>query len=99
MPPIGAAAEVACYRIAAEALSNARRHSGADHVVLEVHAEDHALRIRVGDDGHGLPARTRAGAVGLESMRVRAEELGGRFEVGSSPSGTTVVALLPLEES
>jgi signal transduction histidine kinase len=98
LPPVGAAAEVAGYRIASEALNNARRHAGARVVELVAGVDAGRLQIRVCDDGRGLPERTRAGAVGLESMRQRAEELGGRLRVESSEAGTVVEAVLPVEE-
>jgi len=98
LPPVGAAAEVAGYRIASEALANSRRHAGAGVVELAAGVEAGVLRLRVCDDGRGLPERTRSGAVGLASMRQRAEELGGRLSVESSPAGTTVEAVLPVEE-
>jgi len=53
------------------------------------------LRIVVADDGVGVDGAREAG-VGLASMRERAEELGGRLEVGAGESGgTRVVAELP----
>jgi signal transduction histidine kinase len=54
------------------------------------------LRVRVSDDGRGLPAELTAG-VGLESIRARAEELGGSLELGRGDGGGTLVeAWLPL---
>jgi two-component system, NarL family, sensor kinase len=95
MPPLPAAVEVAAFRIAQEALTNAARHAGARSatVVIEV-ASDLAVEIR--DDGRGLAPGHRAG-VGLTSMRERATELGGSLEVTGGPSGGVVVrAVLPL---
>lgn len=96
---VGAATEVACYRIAAEALTNARRHAGARTVRVGLHRQDAgggSMRLRVVDDGRGMPDRTRPGAVGLVSMRARAEELGGRLVVDSGATGTCVEAVLPV---
>ena len=98
LPVLGAAVEVACYRICAEALTNARRHSRASVVVLCVTTDDGALRVHVADDGIGLPATTRSGALGLESMRVRAEEVGGMLSLESGADGTRVSAVLPMVE-
>jgi signal transduction histidine kinase len=39
----------------------------------------------------------RPGGVGLESMRSRAEQLGGRFRIDSRPGRTEISADLPLE--
>ena len=94
------AIEVAVYRIAAEALANAVRHSGAEHVTLIVE-DGGSISLKVVDDGtgvrHGAPDRGSSGrsGLGLASMRQRAEEIGGRLDVTSNGSGTTVQALLP----
>jgi signal transduction histidine kinase len=54
------------------------------------------LRVQVVDDGQGLPAEVVPG-VGLESIRARAEELGGSLELDRvTGGGTRVVALLPI---
>ncbi|HSU02724.1 MAG TPA: sensor histidine kinase [Nocardioides sp.] len=90
-----AAVEVATLRIATEALANAARHAGARHLRLGVERTERSLEVTVADDGRGLgPAR--AGGVGLQSMRERAEELGGSCTATSGASGgTVVVARLP----
>ncbi len=91
-----AAVDLAAYRIVAEAVTNAVRHGGAASVDVTVRREADQVRVSVADDGRGLPAGIEPG-VGLTSMRVRAEELGGRFEVTAPPSGgTTVTATIPL---
>jgi two-component system, NarL family, sensor kinase len=95
--PLPAAVEVACYRIAAEALANAVRHSGARRVSLRVAAAPGLVTLGVGDDGSGLPDRPRRGGLGLDSMRQRAEEIGGRLTITSTSAGTLVHAELPTE--
>ena len=99
-PPLPAAVEVACYRIAQEAIANASRHSGARscHVGLSVDDYEHVLELEVADDGVGMPEGRQAG-VGMSSMRERAEELGGTLSVEALPQGgTRVLARLPLSE-
>jgi Histidine kinase-, DNA gyrase B-, and HSP90-like ATPase/Histidine kinase len=98
--PLGelpAAVEVAAYRIAREALSNVIRHSGARRCTVRLARAGTALRLEVDDDGRGMPDVVRPG-VGLESMRARAEEVGGSFAVGPGPggAGTRVSVRLPL---
>lgn len=93
LPP---AVEVAAYRIASEALTNARRHSGAHHVLVRLGHDERMLRVEVGDDGTGIPADA-VGGVGLRSLRERAAELGGTVEIADSRDGGTIVrAALPL---
>ncbi|GAA1060711.1 sensor histidine kinase [Agromyces bracchium] len=91
-----AALEVAAYRIATEAMTNAARHSGASSVAVRVVAADGALRVEVADDGDGMADAT-AGGMGLKSMGERARELGGSCEVAPRPGGGTIVrAALPI---
>ncbi|MEJ2870019.1 sensor histidine kinase [Actinomycetospora sp. OC33-EN08] len=93
-----AAVEVAAYRVVTEALANVTRHAGATACTVALVATAATLRIEVSDDGRGT-VTTRPGGVGLASMRRRAEELGGGFDVRSAAGGTTVVATLPLHEA
>jgi two-component system NarL family sensor kinase len=98
LPPLPAAVEVACYRIAQEALTNVARHAQAKtcRVHLSVDREAGMLEVEITDDGAGIPEERVAG-VGLSSMRERAEELGGTLEVEPRPEGgTRVLARLSL---
>jgi signal transduction histidine kinase len=102
IPELPAAVEVAAYRIAAEAMTNAVRHSGADRCDVTLHLNDdgrgRVLALDVVDDGHGLPERLEPG-VGLRSMRERAAEVAGTLELMSdTPHGTRVSARLPLDQ-
>jgi signal transduction histidine kinase len=95
VPALPAAVEVAAYRIAQEALTNVVRHSGARHCTLSLAITGDGVRLEVTDDGEGIAPSAPAG-IGLSSMRERAEELGGRFEVGSSEAGGgRITAFLP----
>jgi signal transduction histidine kinase len=95
LPPLPAAVEVAAYRIAQEAVANVVRHSGAHSCRLNMTFEGGVLRLEVSDDGAGLSTNASSG-VGLRSMRERAEELGGRFELETvAGRGTRIAALLP----
>ncbi len=97
-PVLPAPVELAVYRIAAEALNNAARHSGASCCAIDLDVCEGGLRLRVDDDGSGLPEPLRPG-VGLSSMRRRATDLGGTFDLVTEPGGgTSVRVVLPLEE-
>jgi signal transduction histidine kinase len=92
-----AAVEVACYRVAQEALANVVRHARASHCSIRIRLDEEAgaLSVEVEDDGRGIREDDRAG-VGMISMRERTEELGGRCTVKPlSGGGTLVRALLP----
>jgi signal transduction histidine kinase len=87
--------EVAAYRIATEAVTNALRHADASSCRVHVGWEAGWLAVEVSDDGRGMQSDGRGG-VGMTSMEERAQEVGGRLEVTSSGQGTTVRALLPV---
>ncbi|MBK6530869.1 MAG: sensor histidine kinase [Deltaproteobacteria bacterium] len=78
---------LAVARVAQEALRNAIQHGGARRISCELDA-DAAGALTVLDDGAGLDAsRDVGGGRGVASMRRRAEELGGRFELASGDHG------------
>jgi signal transduction histidine kinase len=99
-----AAVEVAAYRIAVEAMTNAARHAQATTCRVRITTAEGSngagpawLEIEVTDDGIGLPPDVRPG-IGLVSMRERAAEVGGTCLIeGLRPRGTRVLARLPLE--
>jgi signal transduction histidine kinase len=95
LPTLPAAVEVAAYRIAQEALTNAIRHGQAQTCSIRIELAD-SLCLDICDDGVGLPPHPQTG-VGLRSMRERAEELGGTCHVeANAEGGTRVTASLPL---
>lgn len=75
--------------VAAEAVSNALRHSGASRVSVNISAADMFV-LDVVDNGCGIaPNNTRRS--GLANMQRRAEQLGGSCSVTTRPEGGTVV--------
>lgn len=72
--------------VARELLSNAIRHAHADHVSMEVAAQDGTVSVLVEDDGDGIGDATRHS--GLDNLRERAAARGGSFEVDSTDAGT-----------
>jgi signal transduction histidine kinase len=95
IPPLPAAVEVACFRIAQEAMMNVLRHAHASRCRITL-AVGEMLALEINDNGQGMPVDQRAG-VGLNSMRERAEELGGTFVLTPTvDGGTRIVVRLPL---
>ena len=88
-------ARVQISRVVREALTNVRRHSGAENVSVSLRTERDELIAEVSDDGRGFGAEVRTGG-GTRSMRERAAALGGRLKVESEPGrGTTVRLRVP----
>ena len=100
MPELPAAIEVAAYRIATEALTNVTWHARAQHGTVTFtmvgKSSEKVLQLDIVDDGVGLSDHGKVG-VGLNSMRERAEEVGGTFVIESAPQkGTRVIARFPM---
>lgn len=87
----------AAERVVREGLSNVVRHSGARRAVVSIARVGEELTIDVFDDGHGFDATSlEASGFGLDGLRARVAEIGGRIDVESSSDGTVVAAVLPL---
>jgi PAS domain S-box-containing protein len=88
------------YRIAREALVNARRHAAAAHVVVNLATVQSGISLEVVDDGRGIPPDVLehgvAGHLGLRTMRERATAEGGFCTITSEGRGTRVAVWLPL---
>ena len=86
-------------RVIQEALTNARRHSGAKRIGVNLRLEGGAVWAEVSDDGRGFEPGANIGGIGLSTMRERTEALGGDLEVWSQPGeGTWVMVRVPLED-
>ncbi len=87
--------ETAIYRIVQEAVNNAVRHSGAEHVRVTVESDLDAVHVRVRDDGSGFDPSAPDDGFGLTGMRERVALLRGDLEICSSSAGTTISAAIP----
>jgi two-component system sensor histidine kinase UhpB len=91
LPLLERESELVIYRVGQEALTNAIRHAGADHVFLRLTARDDRLVLSVTDDGIGLRGAPAGG--GLRGMRERAMLIGARLAVTERPGGGVEVEL------
>jgi two-component system sensor histidine kinase UhpB len=96
----------AVLRVIQEALMNVFRHARATQVKVAMETMDTHFRLRVTDDGRGMPInQARSGpraisfGVGIPAMRARLRQLGGTLEIRSLSAaggrGTTLCAEIP----
>ena len=109
LPRLDPAIELACFRVAQEALTNVARHARASAVVVALLADAKGLRLKIRDDGLGFDyaaargAAAREGKLGLIGMEERAALAGGQLICRSRPGrGTEIQAVfrwVPLQNS
>ena len=99
-------AEMAMFRILQESLTNVHRHSESRTATVRLQLRDARLILEVADQGKGIPSAnleesgqdwTGALGVGLRGMHERMRQLGGKLELKSTSTGTTIVAEVPIE--
>jgi signal transduction histidine kinase len=95
-PPV----QAAVFRIAQEALANARKHSHTDSIKVELQPNQTDLILTVQDSGCGFDLdalSNEPSGIGLVSMRERARTLGGTCDITTQPEGGTLVSVrIPL---
>lgn len=106
LPRLPGDVELVLFRILQESLTNVHRHARTQLVDVQLQVGDGEVTLEVRDHGKGMPAellerfRTNGGGgLGLNSMRERISELGGRFEIQSDASGTLVRVAIPLSKT
>jgi len=100
--------EIVLFRVAQEALTNARKHAKTDRVHVALRRCEDVVRLEVRDWGRGFdPIKVKCGngpgeRVGISSMHERIALLGGDLHIRSRPgAGTSVLAqvyLPPIRE-
>jgi signal transduction histidine kinase len=85
------------YRISREALRNAFRHAHARHIEVEISYAERVFRLRIRDDGGGIPAdileKGRPGHYGLPGLRERARQVGADLSIWSREDTGTEIDL------
>lgn len=74
-----------------EAVNNSCKHSGCSEILVETTYRTGSLNIRIKDNGNGFDKSTKTAGKGLETMKMRAEELGGTLQIDSQPGKGTEI--------
>ncbi len=107
-PRLAPEVELALFRVLQESLTNVHRHSGSPTACVRLTASDKSVVLEISDQGKGTPLRSfnsaapgsqRALGVGLRGMNERILQIGGALELSSSEKGTTVSAIIPLNDA
>jgi signal transduction histidine kinase len=85
------------FLIFKEGVNNIARHSGCQHADAQLRLERGVIVLILNDDGRGFNPSKGAAGHGLESMKRRAEKLGGELTINSTDGkGTTLELRIPL---
>lgn len=102
LPRLPESLEIALYRMAQEALTNAVKHAAPKAVSILLHRNPAEVRLVIEDDGKGFDASAAlsGGRLGLVGMRERAHLVGGSMTLESSRgNGTTICISVPVPEA
>jgi PAS domain S-box-containing protein len=95
--------ETALFRIVQESLTNVRKHSGSNSVVIRLERSLDDILLEINDNGNGFkvdledPENSEfAPGVGIPGMKQRLRQLGGILEISSNAKGTKITAFVPL---
>ncbi|MBK7999906.1 MAG: sensor histidine kinase [Verrucomicrobia bacterium] len=94
---LAAVEAVQLANIAREAISNSLRHAKSTQVQVSLRQDNGGMLLQITDNGTGFdPESPHRFGVGLTSMRSRAHEIGGLFNIESSPNtGTRISVRVP----
>jgi two-component system, NarL family, sensor kinase len=94
-----ASVEAAIYRLAQEALSNIHRHASATHAAIRLVGTKRCIHLIMSDDGIGFDTHDDHGrtpiGVGVDGMKERVRELGGRWSIRRIEKGMALSVSLP----
>jgi two-component system sensor histidine kinase UhpB len=89
---------LALYRSAQETLTNIQKHAQASECWLSLHIETNMIKLRVTDNGIGLPDDGETNGFGLLGLRERAALVGGKVVMTPREGGGTQILIqLPWE--
>ena len=85
------------FLIIKEAINNILKHANATIITIGIYAEQKKLYIQISDNGNGFDAQHHSDGNGLENMKARAENVGGKFALTSvHGKGTDISIVIPM---
>ena len=98
--------KISLYRICQEALTNIEKHAGASSIKIDVVRGLSDIEMRIKDDGVGIKQSKMGGrkndlsansSLGITNMQERVNLNGGRLDIKSGQSGTTISVFMPVK--
>ena len=97
--PVSPHIAVEVMRVVGEALNNVRKHAASRRVLVRMEQQARSIMLSIRDDGVGFDPAQCTDGFGRQSMHERAELIGGRLSIASTPGrGTTVRLRVPLAQ-
>lgn len=92
--------EMILFRFVQEALGNIHRHARAKTGAIRLRRDETTAHLEISDAGCGMPldagGKPIKMGVGIAGMRERTRQIGGSFDLDSSPNGTTIRVAVPV---
>lgn len=82
------------YRTIQEAINNAIKHAQATVIMVNIKKVEQQIKIMIQDNGVGFDTQDIVSGNGIPNMKKRIEEIGGYFNLVTSPEGTRIEILL-----
>lgn len=76
-----------------EAMNNCLKYSRANNIEMKIKIENDLLKLSLNDDGAGFILNEKSNGYGLKNMHNRAEKMGGKLAIESSPGEGTKITL------
>ncbi|UPT72167.1 MAG: histidine kinase [Flavobacterium sp. JAD_PAG50586_2] len=84
------------YRIIQEASHNINKSAQADNAVISFILDEGYLCLSVTDDGKGFDVKKKSGGIGLKNIKLRVNNMGGKFVIQSNDKSTSLNISIPL---
>jgi signal transduction histidine kinase len=89
--------EVMVYRMVHELVSNALKHAGAEHILVQIVRDAESLVLTIQDDGCGFDVAAKSSGMGLANIRSRVTAYNGHLVIDSKTGiGTEIQIDMPI---
>ena len=79
-----------------EAFNNSIKYASCSNIRINIYEEANRLKFQYKDDGMGFEPTTEINGYGLKNMSYRAQSIGYKVEVTTSPGNVVMITLTSL---